>query len=58
MGFLIRLYIMSYDRPMLFCIKVSISEPISIRYTKLSLIEYGNIAKPWKNYPNLAKNFL
>ena len=31
-------YIMSYDFPMLFCIKVSICEPISIGYTVNSLI--------------------
>ena len=37
--------IRSYDRPMLFCIKVSISEPISIRYTQKSLIQYGNTVR-------------
>ena len=51
-------YIMSYDCPMLFCIKVSICEPISIRYTLESLIPYGKTAKSWKNYPIFLKNFL
>ena len=33
---------------MLFCIKGSICEPISIRYTLKSLIPYGKTAKPRK----------
>ena len=38
-------FITSYNYSMLFCIEVSICEPISIRYTLKSLIQYGKIAK-------------
>ena len=54
-------YIMSYDIPMLFCIKVctNIRDPtsISIRYTLKSLIPYVKTAKPWKELLNFLKNF-
>ena len=34
---------------MLISIKLRICEPISIRYTQKSLIQYGKIAQPWKS---------
>ena len=37
---------MSDDLSMLFCIKGSVYEPISIRYTLKSLIPYAKTAKP------------
>ena len=39
---------MSNDGPMMLCIKVSIYEPISIRYTQKSLRKYGKISKSLK----------
>ena len=47
----------SHDRSMLFCIKVSICEPLSIRYAQKSLIQFGKIAKPWKKLPNFYRFF-
>ena len=42
-------FIMSYDSSMLYCIKLSLREPISIRYTQMYLIFYGKTTKYWKN---------
>ena len=47
---------MPYHCPMLFCIKLMISEPISIRYTLKPLILHGKTAKPLK-IPQFFKEF-
>ena len=48
--------IMSYDRPMLLCIIVSICDPISIRYNLKTLIPYGKKQNHEKLH-NFLKNF-
>ena len=49
--------IMSYDCPMLFCIKVSLFEPISIRYTLKSLIRMAKQQNLEKIKPQFLKIF-
>ena len=51
-------FIMPYDCPMLLCIKLSIYEQISIRYTLKSLIPNCKTATPWKKLLNFLKNFI
>ena len=48
---------MSYDCPMLFCIKVSLFEPISIRYTLKSLIRMAKQQNLEKIKPQFLKIF-